>query len=127
MFGSSFMAWWIALQPDWRVQDDGSFNYEVPEDEEWTVLRKTGKAGLVTVVAALSWWVKALTPDIPSFRAWTAVRDVKWVIDQITAKFEKQVKKKKTGVKRQVEESAQSGGSKRYVRILYIYMYSCKC
>ena len=88
------MAWWIALQPDWRVQDDGSFNYEVPKDEEWTVLRKTGKAGLITVVAALSWWVKALTPDISSFRAWTVVHDVKWVIDQITVKFEKQAKKK---------------------------------
>ena len=48
------MAWWIELQPEWRVKDDGSFNYDMPEDEEWTVLRKTGKAGLVTVIAALS-------------------------------------------------------------------------
>ena len=114
------MAWWIELQPDWRVKDDGSFNYDMPEDEEWTVLRKTGKAGLVTVIAALSWWVTALTPETPSFRAWNAVRDVKWVINQINVKFEKQPKKRQSGKKRQVEEAAPSGRLKRYDRILYI-------
>jgi hypothetical protein len=107
------MAWWISLQPEWRVQDDGSFNYEVPKDEEWSILHKGGKAGLVTVVAALSWWVRALTPDIPSFRVWTAVRDVKWVIDQISMKFKTAAKKRQHGNKRQVEDAAPSGRSKR--------------
>lgn len=104
------MAWWIALQPDWRVKDDGSFSYEAPKDEDWGVLHKGGKAGLFMVVVALSWWVRALIPNDPgSFRVWTAVRDVQWVMDQISAKFKPDAKKRK------LENSAPSGKSKRYV------------
>lgn len=112
------MAWWIAIQPAWRVADDGSFNYEVPEDEDWCALHKGGKAGLYTVVVALSWWVRALTPEIPGFRAWKAVHDVQWVIDKISTKYVS------SGKKRQREESAPSGMSKRYVEcsILILYM-----
>jgi hypothetical protein len=86
-FGSSFMAWWIALQPEWRVTEDGSFKYEAPKDEDWSGLHKGGTAGLYTVVVALSWWVRSLTSENDSFRAWRAVRDVQWVIDQIYLKF----------------------------------------
>jgi hypothetical protein len=106
------MAWWIALQPEWRLQDDGSFNYEAPEDEDWRALHKGGRAGLYTVVVALSWWVRALTPEIPSFRAWTAVHDVQWVIGQISTKLATTAP---AGKKRQLEESAPSGKSKRYL------------
>lgn len=101
------MAWWIALQPSWRVADDGSFNYEVPVDEDWGVLHKGGKAGLYTVVVALSWWVRALTPDIPAFRAWKAVEDIEWVINQIRRKCAQ------TGKKRRLEETASSEKSKK--------------
>jgi hypothetical protein len=109
------MAWWIALQPEWRLQDDGSFNYEAPKDEDWCVLHKGGKAGLYTVVVALSWWVRALTPEIPSFRAWTAVHDVQWVIDEISTKLATTAASATAGKKRQLEDSAPSGKSKRYV------------
>ena len=44
-FASSFMAWWIALQPGWRLADDGSFKYEAPKNEDWCVLHKGGSAG----------------------------------------------------------------------------------
>jgi len=83
------MAWWIALQPEWRIADDGSFNYETPTDEDWHVLHKGGKTGLYTVVVALLWWVGAfkLTLEIPSFHAWTVVHDVQWVINQIYTKL----------------------------------------
>jgi hypothetical protein len=103
------MAWWIALQPRWRLADDGSFNYEAPNDEDWHVLHKGGKAGLYTVVVALLWWVSVLTPDIPSFCAWTAVCDVQWVITQISGKLIP------TGKKWLLENSAQSSKSKKYV------------
>jgi hypothetical protein len=116
-YGSSFMAWWIALQPEWRICEDGSFIYEAPKDEDWSVLHKGGTAGLYTVVVALSWWVRALTPEITSFRAWGAVRDVQWVIDQICMKFAPA-----GGKKRRREQSAEdlatsdiSKKKKRYV------------
>lgn len=102
-YGSSFMAWWIAIQPAWRIADDGSFNYDAPMDEDWSVLNKGGRAGLYTVVVALSWWIRALTPEITQFRAWGAVRDVQWVIDQITMKFAAPRKK------RRCDDSGPSG------------------
>jgi hypothetical protein len=114
------MAWWIAIQPDWRIADDGSFNYEAPREEDWSVLHKGGKAGLYTVVVALSWWVRALTPDItPSFRAWGAVADVQWVINQITLKFAP------AGKKRRAEDSGPSDGvkKKRYVSYNVLYKH----
>jgi hypothetical protein len=101
------MAWWIAIQPEWRMAEDGSFKYEAPKDEDWSVLHKGGTAGLYTVVVALSWWVRVLTPEISSFRAWAAVRDVQWVIDQICTKFTPA-----RGKKRQREE-APSGNRKK--------------
>ena len=108
-YGSSFMAWWIALQPAWRVADDGLFNYEAPEGEDWCTLHKGGKAGLYTIVVALSWWVKALTPEILGFHAWKAVNDVQWVINKISMMCVT------SGKKQQWEEAAPLGKSKRYV------------
>ena len=105
------MAWWIAIQPEWRIADDGSFNYEAPKDEEWTVLHKGGTAGLYTVVVALSWWVRVLTPETTSLRAWGVVQDVKWVIEQISLKFTPASKKRRS------EDLGPAGKSKkkRYV------------
>jgi len=108
-FASSFMAWWIALQPGWRLADDGSFKYETPTGEDWRVLHKGGSAGLYIVVVALSWWIRALTPESPSFCAWTAVHDVQWVIDQISKTL------LRIGKKRPLEDSTKSSKAKRYV------------
>ena len=108
------MAWWITIQPKWRIAEDGSFNYYTPADEDWRVLHKGGTAGLYIVVVALSWWVGVLTPEIPSFRAWTAVRDVRWVIDQISTKLCTPAMKK-----RPLEDVAQVGKAKRYAIVCY--------
>ena len=105
------MAWWIALQLAWRVADDGSFNYEAPEGEDWCTLHKGGKAGLYTIVVALSWWVKALTPEILGFRAWKAVNDVHWVINKILMMCVT------SGKKTAVGGSCTIGKVKRYVRM----------
>ena len=111
-FASSFMAWWIALQPGWRLANYGAFNYKAPNNEDWQVLHKGCSTGLYIVIVALSWWVRALTPDSPSFHAWTAVHDVQWVINQIMKK------PTSAGKKRQLEDSAGSGKAKKYVPTL---------
>ena len=64
-FGSSFMAWWIAIKPDWRLSDDVTFIYDVPNGEDWRQLHKGRSAGLYTIVVALSWWVGALPVEPP--------------------------------------------------------------
>lgn len=98
-FRSVFKAWWIAIQPSWRLANDSSFNYKAPKDEDWRVLHKGGSAGLYTVVVVLLWWIRSLGPKSLSFRAWTAVRDVHWVIEEITYEL---------------------GKSKKYILSLYI-------
>ena len=110
-YGSSFMAWWIAIQPNWRVNDDASFNYVVPAAEDWRQLHKGGSVGLYTVVVALSWWIKALSAEAESSRAWSAVRDVQWVVEQIY----KNVKPAFQGKKQGCDDGNQDAGNgKRY-------------
>jgi hypothetical protein len=112
-YGSSFMAWWIAIQPRWRLANDSSFVYSTPAGEDWRLLRKSGSAGLYMVVVALSWWIKALPAADPSLHAWTAVRDVQWVIDQIC----ENIGTPSQGKKRGREEPEPSGRAKRSVLI----------
>ena len=100
------MAWWIAIQPKWRLADDSSFVYSTLDGEDWRFLHKGGSSGLYIVVVALSWWVKALTPDNSEIRVWTAV-------DQIY----KKVKMVLSGKKRGHEETEQSNSAKRFVTI----------
>jgi len=107
------MAWWIAIQPKWRLADDSSFVYSTPAGEDWRFLHKGGSAGLYIVVVALSWWVKILTLEDPHIRVWTAVRDVTWVIDQIYKKVKTASSRKKRGH----EETEQSSNAKRFVTI----------
>lgn len=101
------MAWWIAIQPKWRLADDSSFVYVAPADEEWDILQKGGSAGLYTLIVALSWWINVLIPKDLSTRAWTTVRDVQWVIDQIHKKVPVM------GKKRGHDDVAQSGKRKK--------------
>ena len=114
-YGSSFMAWWIAIQPTWRLANDSSFVYATPAMEDWRSLHKGGAAGLYTVIVALSWWIKALPLADSSIRAWTAVHDVNWVIDQISEKIE--FGRASPGKKRGHEEPTPPGKGKRFVSI----------
>ncbi|KAF8872319.1 hypothetical protein CPB84DRAFT_1753656 [Gymnopilus junonius] len=85
-YGSSFTAWWIAIQPKWRLADDSSFVYSMPASEDWCFLHKGGSSGLYIVVIALSWWVKALTLGESQIRVSTAIHNITWVINQIYKK-----------------------------------------
>ena len=114
-FGSSFMAWWIAIQPDWRLSDDATFIYDVPNGEDWHQLNKGGSAGLYTVVVALSWWVGALPAEPPCSHAWSVVRDVRWVIDQVYKKALSAAQGTKRGHDNGAVDATQSAKVKRYV------------
>ena len=107
------MAWWIAIQPTWRLANDSSFVYATPATEDWRSLHKSGAAGLYTVIVALSWWIKALPLADSLIRAWTAVHDVNWVIDQISEK----IGRASPGKKRGCEEPTPPGKGKRFVSI----------
>ncbi|KDR76584.1 hypothetical protein GALMADRAFT_1328474, partial [Galerina marginata CBS 339.88] len=115
-YGSSFMAWWIAIQPRWRLADNAAFVYQTPTGEDWRLLHKGGSAGLYTVVVALSWWIRVLPSDgPPCLRAWSAVRDVQWVIEQIHKKVLRSTQGTKRGCDDNAADAKQSGKVKRCV------------
>jgi hypothetical protein len=122
-YGSSFMAWWIAIQPKWRLADDSSFVYSLPALEDWRMLHKGGSSGLYTAVVALSWWVKALSPTDSPIRVWTAVHDVQWVIDQINQKIAASSVGKKQG-SQGPEVLSSPGGEKGRIRDIFSFIQS---
>ncbi|EDR04504.1 uncharacterized protein LACBIDRAFT_330690 [Laccaria bicolor S238N-H82] len=95
------------------VHLDSSFIYAMPAAEDWCSLHKGGAAGLYTVVMALSWWIKALSPADSSIYTWTAVHDVSWVINHISEKIGRASQGKKQGCK----EPSLSGKGKRFISI----------
>ena len=119
-YGSSFMAWWIAIQPSWRLTRNTTFVYDLPSDEEWHVLHKGGSAGLYVVVVALLWWIRVLPAEPLSFHAWSAMRDVQWVIDQICKKLLSNSKRTKQGH----DGTTPLSKAKRYVVALVTYLLS---
>jgi len=54
------------------------------EDETWGSLVKGGTAGLCTVVMSLSWWIKQVASDGSLADAWMSVKDVIWVLHEVT-------------------------------------------
>ena len=58
-YDPQFRSWWSALQPSWRILPSGQYSREVPADETWANLRKSGSSGIYTVIMALSWWARA--------------------------------------------------------------------
>ena len=54
-YGVAFDAWWVQLQPRWRISADGAVNSQLL-DGNWDCLRRPGLNGLQSVVAALFYW-----------------------------------------------------------------------
>lgn len=74
-------AWWMALQPEWRLSENGSIVVERVSGD-WSSLRVFGSNGLLSVVASLFFW--GLLVKSPRDRAqWeAAVRDCLLVMDR---------------------------------------------
>jgi len=113
-YGPSFIAWWSALQPSWRVSDSSAvLSKNVPANETWAALGKGGSAGLYVVIMALSWWINAVGADAEGSGIWVIVEDFTWVLQQVhEIKIKSHVKKRGTTV----EESTVA---KRYA--FYIF------
>ena len=54
------------------------------EDETWGSLAKGGTAGLYTIMMSLSWWIKQVASDGSLADAWMSVKDVSWVLHEVT-------------------------------------------
>ncbi|KAI0057519.1 hypothetical protein BV25DRAFT_1768228, partial [Artomyces pyxidatus] len=63
-YAESWRAWWLSLQPAWRVAG-GSATWPLPrvapdvipeKDAQWSDLRKGGLNGFMVTLIALAWW-----------------------------------------------------------------------
>lgn len=76
------MKWWRGLQPSWWDQGENILSHNMPTKENWSFLKKGGKAGIYTIVIGLSSWIKAegMEHDVES---WIIVKDLTWVLHQM--------------------------------------------
>ncbi|KAJ7649147.1 hypothetical protein DFH06DRAFT_918972, partial [Mycena polygramma] len=89
VFDAAWWAWWKELQPKWRVQDGGRpgrftrDTYPPRRKENWSSLRHPGQNGVLSLVATLYWWGKAVEQagEREDRESWAeAVTDVKWML-----------------------------------------------
>lgn len=59
-FPQKMRTWWKAMQPACRIVEgsDWPLSRDVPDNTDWSSMRKGGKNGLVLYVVALYWWQK---------------------------------------------------------------------
>lgn len=100
-FGRKMREWWIALQPDCRG-GEWPLVRDVPDDADWTELKKGGSTGFVLLVIGLNWWVRHARSSKDQNEAASVVEDVVFVLGKILKSTDEQMaepsKKKKKSV-----------------------------
>ncbi|KAJ7068956.1 hypothetical protein B0H15DRAFT_764748, partial [Mycena belliarum] len=91
-YEESWWRWWGGLQPDWRVSHAGRpgqfarvMGPGSDDTNSWATLRHPGVNGVLSLLASLYWWGKAVQEKQPSnkeeMESWVeAIGDVKWMI-----------------------------------------------
>jgi hypothetical protein len=72
-YEAGYIAWWAALQPDWRVVHDHVVQDKVEGD--WAVLRKPGANGIVSIMVALFYWGLQAQKDKDHQKQWSLAVD----------------------------------------------------
>lgn len=67
-YGDSHEGWWMSLQPEWRVDDNGVWG--AVESGSWDDLHLPGANGLLSVVASLFFWGMAVKAAGKKSRRW---------------------------------------------------------
>ena len=70
-FEKDFRAWWLFLQPKWRVGVEGTIADECI-DGNWDALRKPGLNGVVSLLAALFYWGRVAQKNAKHREVWVA-------------------------------------------------------
>jgi hypothetical protein len=81
VFEKEFNAWWIHLQPDWRIAGGKLLYGSNDPDGDWDCLRLPGKNGLQSVLAGLFYWGIASQKKAVHQKVWiSALKDCHFVI-----------------------------------------------
>jgi hypothetical protein len=92
-YAVTWQGWWDSLQPDWRTRDsDGQWSVVDgygKAGREWGPLYHWGQNGVLSIVASLYFWGRAVH-EKPELRAsWdAAVGDVVWVLEGMAVYYE---------------------------------------
>ncbi|KAF8202531.1 hypothetical protein BJ912DRAFT_920884 [Pholiota molesta] len=112
-YGSGFQKWWVAMQPQWRIQGDGcSLSKDLHAEETWQMLRKGGTAGIYIIVIGLSWWLRQAADNDNSLSdAWIVINDLSWVLQQMNEQPNEQLASV-SNKRRHDQISGEAGGRK---------------
>lgn len=88
-FSALWRAWWVALQPSWRVNAEDATTWPLPRiappssSDTWTSLNHAGPNGLFYVLLTLVWWSQddSLSSDADDLAL--SIADVRWVMEQL--------------------------------------------
>ncbi|KAK7008539.1 hypothetical protein R3P38DRAFT_2791506 [Favolaschia claudopus] len=92
-FAKEWQAWWDSLQPSWRVRET-SGEWSITRGygangREWGPLYHWGVNGVLTIVASLFFWGRAVESDAELRILWeTAVLDVVWMLEGMACYYE---------------------------------------
>jgi hypothetical protein len=81
-FINAFWKWWDAINPSWRVREDGRLR--IGGSGCWSSLCKPGQNGFLSVLQVLKWWRELLDTASLSVQEWeAALEDVVWVLHEV--------------------------------------------
>jgi hypothetical protein len=85
-FGLELLAWWHALQPEWRLSANAfpKAIYTGPSQgpTDWACLRKCGKDGLILAILGFAWWGRG--PGVVKSARWrTAALELRKALEAI--------------------------------------------
>ncbi|KAK6971922.1 hypothetical protein R3P38DRAFT_2813181 [Favolaschia claudopus] len=92
-YAKAWQKWWDSLQPEWRTKDtDGAWSVVSGYGgggREWGPLYQWGVNGVLSIVASLCFWGRAVVDDSVSRMTWeAAVGDVVWIFEGMATYYE---------------------------------------
>ena len=88
-FGTTWMKWWLHLQPEWRGSGL-NLSRDIPADGTWTELQKGGPNGFFLLILSYCWWgVNVLNrEDKQEHTYWEQTYDnIEWVLQKMVSGF----------------------------------------
>ncbi|KAF9502681.1 hypothetical protein BS47DRAFT_1310793, partial [Hydnum rufescens UP504] len=80
LFEATYWKWWVLCQLSWCSKDIRVHDaHTAPKSADWSIVKKGGKNGLLSVIMALYFW--RMSKDFSPHSSWHhAVKDAEWVI-----------------------------------------------
>ncbi|KAJ7243680.1 hypothetical protein C8J57DRAFT_1083550 [Mycena rebaudengoi] len=78
-YSVQWWAWWVDINPDWRVRTQGGKRLEREGEGSWSKLAIGGPNRLLNILICLWWW-RNVVPEVQIAEWLEAVEDVHWAV-----------------------------------------------